>query len=442
MRMLLAVIALVPLPLASNRPFFWGLTACVMGIILLLWVISNLIKVRHPAVPLSQMGVQVVLFCVFMLFLIVQILPIGPMLGGLASAGLEGLDLVPRTISLAPGETILMLLRQLTYAVFYFLMVQVGASDSQRGRVLDVMLVIITIYALIGLMSLRMGDTILGFQKWAYLGSATGTFVNRNSFATFLAFGAVLALTQLIDIVRYWVEQGEDREPFRRVMPAWLLYGAALLLILAAIVSTQSRMGFVASVAGALTVIGLAIGVSLRFARWAIILLLLGTFAVVGMLIFYGDGLLDRVGSLERSLEVRLGLYEQVLQLIAQRPLTGFGGGAFAHAFPLVHELPVSGDALWDKAHNTYLSLWVELGLVAGSIPLVLIAIMAVRLLTSLFKSRRAWRSKTVALGVIVVGAVHSIFDFSLEIQANTIVFLALIALGFAAAVKLERTKS
>ena len=37
------------------------------------------------------------------------------------------------------------------------------------------------VYALI---SLQSGDTILGLPKWAYLGSATGTFVNRNSFAT------------------------------------------------------------------------------------------------------------------------------------------------------------------------------------------------------------------------------------------------------------------
>ena len=438
MRVLLVVIALVPLPLASNRPFFWGLSACVIGAIALFWVISNLIKERTPLVPLQALGAQGALFAILIAFLIFQILPIGPMLGGLASAGLEGLDIVPRSVSLAPGETILMLIRQLTYATFYFLMLQVGTSDSQRGRALDVLLIIITSYALFGQISLRMGDTILGFEKWAYQGSATGTFVNRNSFATFLAFGAVLALTQLIDMVRYWSEQGDEREPLRRVLPAWLVYGAALLLILATVVATQSRMGFVVTVAGALTVICLAIGANVRFVRFALALAALGLAAVVGMLLFYGDGLLERVASLEKSMAVRLDLYSQILELIALRPLSGFGGGAFAYAFPLVHELPVSGEAVWDKAHSSYLGLWAELGLIAGSIPMIILAIVVIRLLVSLFRTQRAWRSKTIALGTIVVGAVHSTVDFSLEIQANTFVLLALVALGYAAAIKAD----
>ncbi|MNU11818.1 hypothetical protein D3C72_2599710 [compost metagenome] len=61
---------------------------------------------------------------------------------------------------------------------------------------------------------------------------------------------------------------------------------------------------------------------------------------------------------------------------------------------------------------------------------------MAVRLLTSLFARRGSWRAQTVAVGAIAVGAVHSTVDFSLEIQANTIMFLALIALGYASTLK------
>jgi len=40
------------------------------------------------------------------------------------------------------------------------------------------------------------------------------------------------------------------------------------------------------------------------------------------------------------------------------------------------------------------------------------------------------WLAQTVAVAVIVLSAIHSLADFSLEIQANTFVFLALVACG------------
>ena len=43
-----------------------------------------------------------------------------------------------------------------------------------------------------------------------------------------------------------------------------------------------------------------------------------------------------------------------------------------------------------------------------------------------------------VALAVLIVGAVHSLVDFSLEIEADMLLYLALIAIGVAAA--LDRT--
>jgi len=434
---MMVLIGLAPLPLGSNRPFLWGLTAFAIGLTILVWAISNRRKHAEPTVTLQSMRLQAVLFGAFLLFLVFQILPIGPWLGTLASAGLENLDVVPHTLSLAPGETLLMLLRQLTYAGVFFLMLQVGSSDSQRSKSLDVLLIIITAYAMIGIASLRMGDTILGLQKWAYLGSATGTFVNRNSFATFLAFGGVLATTQLVDVIGLWRERRrEGGALLRRSLPGVMLYSAALLLILAAVVSTQSRMGFAVILCGVLVVLGLAVARNLRLLLGALGLVILGGLALLGLLLFYGEGLLTRLDALEKSTEVRMALYTQILELIALRPWGGFGGGAFASAFPLVHELPVSAHSVWDKAHSSYLALWSEIGLIFGSIPIILLGFMALRLLTSLLAKRGSWRAQTVALGAIVVGAVHSTVDFSLEIQANTIMFLTLIALGYATTLK------
>ncbi|WP_193335478.1 O-antigen ligase family protein [Devosia beringensis] len=432
---MMIVIGLTPLPFGSNRPFFWALSATITGVTILFWAVTRGKQFPFGAI-LRDVGLQAWLFGLFLLFLVVQILPIGPWLGVLASGGLDGLGAVPRTISLAPGDTLLMLLRQATYAGFFFLMLQVASRDRPRSSSLDILLIIITANAVIGLASLSMGDTILGLEKWAYLGSATGTFVNRNSFATFLAFGVVLAMTQLLDVLTHWLESRPSDREIRASVPPLLLYLSALLLNFAAVVSSQSRMGFVVTLCGILTVIVLVVCRNAKLVPAMLGIVASGLFAVVCLLIAYGDGLLGRLDVLEKSTDVRLTFYRQVLELISLRPWTGFGGGAFELAFPLVHQLPVSGDVVWDKAHNSYLALWSELGLFAGSIPLLLLFLIAARILAAWRARRGSWRAQTVALGAIVVGGVHSTVDFSLEIQANTIMFLALIALGYATSLK------
>ena len=344
MRTMLVLIGLAPLPLGSNRPFFWGLSALVIGVTLLVWARANQRNRVRPSPGLAALRLQGWLFGLFVMFLVLQMLPIGPWLGGLAGAGLEGMGVVPQTISLAPGNTLLMLLRQLTYAAFFFLMLQVASRDNQRSKSMDVLLAVITGYAVVGLASLQMGDTILGLQKWAYQGSATGTFVNRNSYATFLAFGAVLAMTQLVDRLGLWADREEGG--LRQSLPEVVLYSSALLLILAAVVSSQSRMGFVVTLCGMLTVVVLAVLRNRRLLQGALIIVGLGFVVVLCLLLAYGEGLLGRIDVLEKSSSVRLALYGQVLELIALRPWAGFGGGAFELAFPLVHQLPVSGDAV------------------------------------------------------------------------------------------------
>lgn len=99
---------------------------------------------------------------------------------------------------------------------------------------------------------------------------------------------------------------------------------------------------------------------------------------------------------------------------------------------PLFHQWPVSPDMVWDKAHSTYLALWAELGVVAGSLPLLLVAIFTLQALR-LYTTRSAdWAAPAIAVSVVAVAAIHSLVDFSLEIEANAFLFLAILALAIA----------
>jgi O-antigen ligase len=163
----------------------------------------------------------------------------------------------------------------------------------------------------------------------------------------------------------------------------------------------------------------------------------LGLIAIVAIgaavLISAGGQLSDRLGSLESNLDDRLLLYTQVVDMIKAHPWTGYGAGAFGAAFPLFHKLPLSADVTWDSAHNLYLELFAELGF--GAIfPLLAVLILMLRSARALADFRVHWVAPATAVCFTAVAAVHSLVDFSLQIEANVMIYLAVLAGGVAQA--------
>lgn len=427
---LLTILAIAPLPLGSNRPFFWGLWALAIGLGGMVYALVLARRQEQFRVRLSALAVPTALFIVVCLYLLVQILPIAQLLD-LGTITANGVTVPAQTISLAPGATILMLTRQLTFGLLFFLVMQVSVNDQRRSLLNNALLIVILAYAAYGLYNVATDDTILGMPKWGYRNVATGTFVNRNSFATYLGLGAVIALAQ---IGRVMVRQAERHKDDGRIQgngTAITLYLVAYVILVATLMATESRMGLAATAAGSLIVILLtAWGMrrirAILYAVPVVLLMLAAGFAA------YGGRLVDRLGNVDADSEVRGALYQQVFELIGMRPLTGFGGGAFEQAFPLVHKAPVNVDLVWQKAHSTYLSLWAELGLIVGSLPLLAVAILAWRMLASLRDGRGSWSGQTIALAAITVCGVHSLLDFSLEIEAVAFTFVTLLAAGIA----------
>jgi O-antigen ligase len=431
---LCAVLVLSPIPFGSNRPAFWAVSAAAVGLIGLAYAVRVTLAAARPRVPASAVAVEATGFVLLLAALLVQLLPIGG-LYPIEFQAVDGYAIASPTLSIASGATALMLMQVAAYGVFAYLVMQVGANQNRAHTLLRIVFFMIVAYAIVGLVSLtQLGDTILGLEKWTYQGAATATFVNRNSFATFLAFGLAVGAS----LVAGHLRRVDGPRPKRLRLPdtSLLLVLAGLVFIVAALFATQSRMGFVAGATGAAVVLvaGLLKGRASAAAWYATLALFVaGGIALVSV---FGLQLFERIGSAERDFDVRGDLYTQVWQMIMARPWTGYGGGAFELAFPLFHQPPVSPDLVWDKAHSTYLALWAELGLVAGSLPLLIVAVFAIKSLASFVRRDSSWVVSLAALGVVVVGAIHSLVDFSLEIQANTYMFLFLVALGAAGAQK------
>ena len=116
--------------------------------------------------------------------------------------------------------------------------------------------------------------------------------------------------------------------------------------------------------------------------------------------------------------------------MIRMRPLFGFGLDSFPLAYELFHAPPVSAGFVWDRAHSTYLTLWAEAGVIAGSAP-PLAGLVAAHMLWRGARKPCPGRSMaTAGFAALLLCGLHALFDFSLEIQANTFLLLALVALG------------
>jgi O-antigen ligase len=118
--------------------------------------------------------------------------------------------------------------------------------------------------------------------------------------------------------------------------------------------------------------------------------------------------------------------------MVAERPFLGYGGGSFQQAFQLFREPSLPPRIVWQQAHSTYLSLWVGHGLIAGSIPLVIVGVVVAQLSRMFIRSRRSYSAESsAALGATAVVGLHSSVDFSLEIQAVAMIYIWLLAIAY-----------
>ena len=412
---LVSIILLAPIPAASNHPLAWMLWATVIGLTGALVMATNR---RANAIRTRQVKLVLALGTVLLGVAIWQTLPLGGWRGGVLLSLASGTTYLP-SLSIAPSATFVAALRIASYLVFFVLMLWIS-RDARRCKHIGLVLFYgISAHALWAMISLNLlGDIQLVGEKTAYLGVATGAFIGRSAFATFLGMGLVLGLSFLL------VDPSHARRKHttdQRLQRAILCIG--LMIILIALVSTQSRMGIASSL------VAVFAGV-LPWARSRRRISIWSAAIFIAVLAYYGEGLSGRVTHLAQSGGTRIELYAQVLEMIRMRPIFGFGLDSFPLAYELFHAPPVSAGFVWDRAHSTYLTLWAEAGVVAGSAP-PLAGLVAARVLWRGARKPGPGRAMaTAGFAALLLCGLHALFDFSLEIQANTFLLLALVALG------------
>lgn len=433
-------IAWVPFWLGSNRGIAWLINAGYFGCLVLLLEAGLLVGRRAHPVAIKRVAYPAGIFALTCLWILIQASTWIPtwLENPIYQYGRETLGIeFSGSITVNRALTYMALLRLLTEGAVFWLFLQLCRSPQRAHWTIQAVAIIGMAYAIYGIVAFFVfPGTILWFTKYAYLDSVTSTFINRNSYATYVGIGLVCALACAFSA---YVRSADfvGRSVLRRAVAfvassagaaGWWLVGSFTLSL--ALVRTGSRGGILASVAG---LIALILITSLR-GRNAIAATasLLGLLAAGVAIFVFGDFFAGRLLALGFDSSDRLAVYKLTILSILDAPLKGFGYGTFEHVFPMYRDNSVSPYMLWDKAHNTYLEIIQGLGIPIAVLFLCMLLIFVVRCGHAALTRRSSATAPLVATSATVIVALHSFIDFSMQIQAVALTWTALLGAGVA----------
>ncbi|ABS63523.1 O-antigen polymerase [Parvibaculum lavamentivorans DS-1] len=439
-RGLIALVALAPLPLASNRPLPAALLALGAGLLLIGWGAHIAIGGRIAVSP-AKLRLPLILFGAVAAWIAVQALPIMPAswadpIWTEAAAALG--EPLAASLSVNPAATLSGLMRLLSYAAVFWLSLQLTRHDGNARVALAAVAFIGAAYALYGIAVYFSGNNwILIWRKWDYHEALSATFVNRNSFATFAGLALLCAVAWFINGFRHLLTlERPARQRMALVAEAMfsqsLIRTIATLALMTALVLTGSRAGIVSSMA-ALGVLMLAFagGGTLRTSHAAaagalVAALMAAIFAVNGGLFA------DRIARADANLATndRGIVYAATMDAVATAPWKGTGYGTYREVFTAYRPEGLPTQFYWDKAHNDYLENALELGLPAAIALNLSILLLAAEALRGLWRRRRDRTGPAIGVAATVLVGLHAFFDFSLQMPAVSVLYAFI--MGFA----------
>jgi O-antigen ligase len=323
-------------------------------------------------------------------------------------------------------------------------------GGAMRLRALVLIICVLAAPAFTGLLGLWQFVTGTGPASFAVAEDfvrAYGTIGQPNSFAGYMNMGWPLAVA--LTAGAGWALWTALRHQKKPGLYAWFLRASILLgagvasgLLLAALLVSFSRGGWVGAVGG-----GAAMGVALLFGlerqarrhlwAWGMLAALgVALLLVLGSAGVLPTALTERAGSIINNLRLfdvrdveatpenfavveRMAQIQAAWSMFSEHPLVGVGPGNYTNAY--------EGHVAWQAdpylfhpwyasrghAHNYYLHIAAEAGIIGLSSYLLVLVLLAVQAIRTL---RRAhgwfWRSITVGCcGIIGAIAVHNLFE-------------------------------
>jgi O-antigen ligase len=425
----LALLAAAPLAFGSVHELaFIPLLALSSLAGLVSWAKGHWARALGASVPkLPGRGALIALH----LLVLVQMVPLPPWLLRLVSPGSFSFYndrlLLPlsgwRPVSVSPPDTARGLAFLCGFTLLYGVVFREFGGERRRRRLAATVVGVGLILTVVGLVQARSGQpAIYGIWRSAFDWAGYGPYVNRNHFAGYLVMAIPIALGFGLEALA-----GLRRAWGRRRVGGWLALGgpessalvwrgAVAMALVAGLVASESRGGFVAFVLSCLV-----LPFAARHRRQAVFLVFL--VAALGITWIGIDPLRHHFAS--RGIQgSRIAFWADMLPLVKHFPLLGVGFNAFATAY-------APYQTIWRRdwigeAHCEYLQALLDTGIVGAS--------LVGWLLLLLFRRGFATASRSPfdlgVFGSLSALAFHNTVEFNWQIPANAATFVALSALA------------
>lgn len=485
---LMALFVLMPLPLASNRPWLVAVLGLVVGA-LVLWHVWH--KQVERAVMIDSAGqdhwrrgrVLFVLMGLWLLVLVMQIVP-------LPVAWVLSLSQHPSqffradggaTISIDVFSTQMYLVKGIVYAAVLWLVFRVIDSAKRLETMVKVLIFSGFLQALLGVVLLAAGSSYdLFFVPIDHLSRGKGTFVYHNHFAGYLeltlALGIGLMIAKLEERqAKNWKQRASNW--LGLLMSEKARLRIVLIIMVVGLIASRSRMGNSAFFISLLAVGLLAILLSKKATKSTIVfissLIILDVVIVGGVVgiekviqrieatnlraysadnpapTISGDVVVNRdaQGRLryrelrEESVERRVGPGLHALNIAKDFPVLGVGGGTFHLAF--FPYRPIEVQAFYDHAHNDFFEFAVETGAVGMTLLAAMVLhsmIYSIRILMNRRDQFARGMAFSSLMGVTVL-MIHSAVDFNLQNTTNGLLFLVVLCIPYLAGAQSRKSR-
>lgn len=431
--MLGAVVCLAPLPYGSDQ---YGWVCIWMGMlcaaVLLQLCIAQLPSRKAPLVTVSAIGFALVALAAFQLSDLVPSQFVHPAWSIASEHGIAA----PGRIAVEAGAPLRALASPLAVLLAFVAGYLRADRRSQCWSLIKIFIISGVIYALLGIfVGVANPGYVLFERKIAYQEDFTGTFINRNTAASY--FGVCLLAAGTIAF-RAWRDNwptgylpAKERFLFlvRMLTSATILWILAVAVLLVAILLTGSRAGTATSAFSAFILLILLIRKIDQALRTAV--LLAAIVAAVAIVQIFGAGnILKRVseGFHENG---RYDTWASSWNIVRDYPWFGTGLGTFKMAFPPYRQSDVGIMQIWEKAHSTPLEWAVELGLPAASVMTIVWIFAQFILLRKYLMEPHAYALPALGLGAMILIEVHSAVDFPMQIAGCAIPITVLLGAIF-----------
>ncbi len=395
MQRILLLALLIFLPIAHGGIEIWSVTVMhvVSIIIFAIWVFG-LIKSGHIRLYRSPLDIPLLLLA---LYLVISL-----------------------SLSVYPHASRIQIYRVINYMAIFYLLIntlrdRTSTESSDERRVVNFVSYLAIFGAIYGFAGLIfIGGNFLGFKVFSSGDFLSFTFRNHNHFAGYMNMIIWLCASMTI----YY---GDKRR---------LLFFALTLTSSMAVFLSLSRGGFLGFLGGLIFFSVLSV-----FYRKRNLFLISGVISlIIVVMLIHGsfDTVFDRMMTLQTpaiSGADRLHMWKDVLNMIKDNLLTGTGIGTFSYAYPSYQTLE---GWIIDHAHNEYLEIISETGLIGGGLLFLCIAILFGHVIRH---SKSQPNSNLVGIGIGALSAcfsllVHEFFDFNFYIPSNALLFTVCAAIA------------